>query len=179
MTDFKERLKVYSKNKKNIAITIICVLLLILIVFGESGDKALSEDSTSEKASQSAADYTKQLEKHLEGLLEKVDGAGDVKVMITLESCYENVYAKGYSAQKEEDGELVQSNTAEEYIIVKNGSNTEECVVIKVYEPVIKGVAVVAEGAGNIHVKSAITETVCALFNISSAKVSVIKGYKE
>ena len=28
------------------------------------------------------------------GLLETIDGAGEVEVMITLESCYENVYLK-------------------------------------------------------------------------------------
>jgi phenylalanyl-tRNA synthetase beta chain len=59
---------------------------------------------------------------------------------------------------------------------VVKGSDGENGVVIKVYEPVIKGVAVVAQGADNIKVRSAITEAVCALFNISSAKVSVSKG---
>ena len=47
--------------------------------------------------------------------------------------------------------------------------------MIKVYEPTVKGVAVVAEGADNINVKTAITDTVCALFDISTAQVSVEK----
>ena len=64
-------------------------------------------------------------------------------------------------------------------MIVKSGSGTEECLVVKVYEPVVKGVAVVAEGADNAQVKKAITETVCALFDISTNKVSVIKKYEE
>jgi stage III sporulation protein AG len=60
-------------------------------------------------------------------------------------------------------------------VIVKQGSNNEECLVIKVYEPRVKGVAVIAQGADNINVKQAITDTVCALFDISSASVSVEK----
>ena len=47
--------------------------------------------------------------------------------------------------------------------------------MVKVYEPAIKGVAVVAQGADNIKVKNAIIQTVCAVFNISSARVSVEK----
>ena len=47
--------------------------------------------------------------------------------------------------------------------------------MVKVYEPTVKGVAIVAEGADDVNVKTAITETVCALFGISSAKVSVEK----
>ena len=113
------------------------------------------------------------------GILEKIDGAGEVEVMITLESCYENVYAKGYSTQSDVDEAGAQSQITEEYVIVKNGSSTEECLVVKVYEPKIKGVAVVAEGADNAQVKKAITDTVCALFDISSNKVSVIKKYEE
>jgi stage III sporulation protein AG len=51
--------------------------------------------------------------------------------------------------------------------------------VVKVYEPTVKGVAVIAEGADSITVKTAITEMVCALFNISTAQVSVEKMCKE
>ena len=95
--------------------------------------------------------------------------------MLTLESSYENVFAKGYST-KEDKGETDEKKEfQEEYIIIKNGSSNEECLVVKVYEPAIKGVAVVAQGADNIKVKNAITQTVCALFNISSARVSVEK----
>ena len=60
-------------------------------------------------------------------------------------------------------------------MIVKNGSGVEECLVVKVFEPKIKGVAVICQGGDDLAVKKAITETVCALFDISSASVSVTK----
>lgn len=93
--------------------------------------------------------------------------------MITLENCYENVYAKGYNEKQDSEENSQKYESEEDYIIVKNGSNNEECLVIKVYEPTVKGVAVIAEGAGNAKVKNAITQTVCALFDIDSTKVSV------
>ena len=93
--------------------------------------------------------------------------------MLTLENCYENVFAKGYNEKKDNKSDSQKIESEEEYIIVKNGSNNEECLVVKVYEPTVKGVAVIAQGAGNTQVKNAITQTVCALFDISTAKVSV------
>lgn len=122
-----------------------------------------------------AEQYIKQTEKNLQKLLGEIDGAGNVKVMLTVDTCYENVYAKGYNskARKTENG--TENELSEEYIIVKNGSNSEECLVIKVFEPTVKGVAVIAEGADSIKVKTAITDTVCALFDISTSQVSVEK----
>ena len=95
--------------------------------------------------------------------------------MITLENCYENVFAKGYKEKNDNKTDSQKSESEEEYIIIKNGSNTEECLVVKVLQPTVKGVAVIAQGAGNAQVKTAITQTICALFDISTAKVSVEK----
>ena len=82
---------------------------------------------------------------------------------------------KGYSTKEKAAGESREVETDEEYITVKKGSNNEECLIVKVYEPSIKGVAVVAEGADSPAVKKAITETVSAVLSISSAKISVEK----
>ena len=122
-----------------------------------------------------SSQYIEKTEKELEALLENISGAGDVRVMITLENCYENVYAKGYKEKSDNKTDSQKSESEEEYIIVKKGSSNEECLVVKVYEPTVKGVAVIAQGAGNTQVENAITQTVCALFDISTAKVSVEK----
>ena len=162
-------------SKKNIAMIVLAVVVLLLLLFSElSGDEA-KEKNIDSNATVYAEDYIKETEKRLEGVLSGLSGAGKVKVMITLESCYENVYAKGYTSKSKEGENEESQETAEEYIIVKQGSNNEECLVIKVYEPRVKGVAVIAQGADNINVKQAITDTVCALFDISSASVSVEK----
>lgn len=178
MIKLVSRFKELPDRKRNIILCIIGAIALLIIVVSEL---FAGEDipSPQENRSEYAEDYIERTEKELCSILEDIDGAGRVEVMITLESCYENVYAKGHSTQKDVDDSGEQSQLTEEYVIVKNGSGTEECLVIKVYEPVVKGVAVVAEGADNAQVKKAITETVCALFDISSNKVSVIKKYEE
>ncbi len=174
MNDIKNKLKSLPDNKKRVLLIVIGVVSLVFLVIFESADSTKKEVNT-ERVNTLPEVYIENTEKQLKSILSQVADAGEVHVMITLESCYENVYAKDYTSKIEEQKDSSDSDIVEELVVVKN-SNGEEGVVVKVYEPVIKGVAVVCEGADNIKVKSAITETVCALFDISSAKVSVTKG---
>lgn len=175
MSEILKRIKSLNFSKKNIVLFVSALAALLILLFGEFMNTDTTERAEVKNTSLYAAQYTEETEKELETLLGKISGAGKVKAMVTLESCYENVYAKGYSSKNEQDEQKDKNEMSEEYIIVKNGSNNEECLVVKVYEPTVKGVAIVAEGADNVTVKAAITQTVCSLFDISSAKVSVEK----
>lgn len=173
MNDLLKNLKKIKIGKKNTVLIMGAVLISLLLLGSELFSSENSEPISKEDTSRYSAQYIEKTEKNLETLLEKISGAGEVKVMITLENCYENVYAKGYNEKQDSEENSQKYESEEDYIIVKNGSNNEECLVIKVYEPTVKGVAVIAEGAGNAKVKNAITQTVCALFDIDSTKVSV------
>ena len=177
MNDLIIKLKKLKLPKKNLTLIILSVAAVIALSIGEltgGGKEPVSAENTAEFS----ARYVSETEKQLESILRSIDGAGRVTVMITLESCYENVYAIKESYVEERDDASSKKESEEEYILVKNGSSNEECLLVKVFEPQIKGVAVVAEGADSSSVKNAITQTVCALFNISSAKVSVEKMEK-
>lgn len=160
------------KNKRSIALIFVAVLaVLLLLSSAESGEKSGAKSETGV----SAQEYTKDLEKRLEKLLSGIEGAGEVEVMISLESCYENVYLAENSEEEKTDGDSSLLQKEEAYVKLKKGTGYEECVVVKVYEPKVKGVAVTAEGAGSAAVKKALTDTVCAVFSISSTRVSVEK----
>ncbi len=175
MSEILNKIKDIKIGKKNILLIAICVFMILVI----TGSELFTDDekivSATENTPEFSSQYIEKTEKELEKLLGEISGAGNVKVMITLESCFENVYAVGENIKEEKNENNYESEIQEEYIIIKNGSSTEECLVVKVYQPVVKGVAVVAEGADNSSVKNAITQTVCALFDINSTKVSVEK----
>lgn len=175
MSEILKKFKGIKLNKKSLYLILGVVLALILLFAGEMGGSTSEREASVTDTATYSAEYIKKTEKELEAMLSEISGAGDVKVMITLESCYENVYAKAYNSEQEQNEKSTEEVLEEEYVILKNGSSNEECLVIKVYEPKIKGVAVVCRGGDNVSVKKAITETVCALFDISSAKVSVTK----
>lgn len=163
-----------GKNKKNIMVILCATLALLLLAVSEIADNEESAGNMNNYVSSEA--YIKEQEKKLCELLEKIDGVGDVEVMITLESCYENVYLKDKNLKTETGNGDFKEETDETYIMAKTSSNTQEGVIIKVYEPVVKGVAVVATGGENEKVKMAIIETVSAVFNIDSTNISVEKG---
>ena len=127
MIKLVSRFKELPDRKRNIILCIIGAIALLIIVVSEL---FTGEDipSPQENRSEYAEDYIERTEKELCSILEDIDGAGRVEVMITLESCYENVYAKGHSTQKDVDDSGEQSQLTEEYVIVKNGSGT---VIIK------------------------------------------------
>ena len=175
MNDLFENLKNLKIGKKNIVLVAVAILIIFLLLISEFLTPENTESISKENTEIYSSQYIEKTEKELEALLENISGAGNVKVMLTLENCYENVFAKGYSEKNDNKTDSQKSESEEEYIIIKNGSNNEECLVVKVYEPTVKGVAVIAQGAGNTQVKNAITQTVCALFDISTAKVSVEK----
>ena len=106
----------------------------------------------------------------LTDVLSAMDGVGACEVMITLNETNENVYAQNSSEKTEEN----KSEYESEYVI-HSGENGDDPVLIKQYFPQVKGVAVVCTGGDDIRVKENIVNSVTALFNISSNRISVSK----
>jgi stage III sporulation protein AG len=175
MNELKDVFSKFSKNKKNLVLIMFSLLAVVLLIASEFTTTNNSNDEINVKTGVSSTEYIKSQEKKLKTLLESIDGAGEVEVMITLESCYENVYLKDSSLKTQSTKGELKEEQEDTYIMAKTGSNTQEGVIIKVYEPVVKGVAVVATGGDSEKVKMAIIETVSAVFNINSVNISVEK----
>ncbi|MBE6751574.1 MAG: hypothetical protein E7556_03495 [Ruminococcaceae bacterium] len=175
MIEIKEVFKNLSNNKKNIVLIICAVLALVLLVVSGFSEETGNSEEVNVKLNVSSEEYIKEQEEKLKELIEKIDGAGETEVMITLESCYENVYLKDSNLKTESTEGVFKEEQEENFVMAKTGSNTQDGVIIKVYEPVVKGVAVVATGGDNEKVKMAIIETVSAVFNINSTNISVEK----
>ena len=176
MMKIKDALKSLTASKKNLALAVFSVVAVIFLLASElSGEVQKEKGEANISAGISAEEYIEEQEKRLALLLEKIDGAGEVEVMITLETCYENVYLKDSSLKTESTKGVFKEEVEDNFIITKNGSDAQNGVLIKVYQPVIKGVAVVATGGDNESVKMAIIETVSAVFNINSTNISVEK----
>ncbi len=161
-------------------------LLLIAVLF-VSGIAALalselpsfkadeSETLTEAVTGVDTQEYVKKLEERLVSIVSSIEGAGYTKVMITLESGSEDVYLYNSDyGENQKSGEESDYEQKKEYVVVED-SRGEGGIVVMVEEPMVRGVAVVCEGADSQSVKQQIIQTVTALFNISSARVSVAK----
>ena len=169
----------------DIAIAVFFGVMLILagdMVFG-GGENAETENETV-KNNVSDNDYLSKLEEKTKGLLSQVDGAGNVDVMITLNSEGESVYArenKKSASQTEEsaqqgDSRGIESKTEESTVVtVNNGDGSTSPVVIKEMTAEISGIVIVAEGGDNVLVKDSLIRAAQALFGVPANKVEVFK----
>lgn len=162
-----EKFKVDKKSLIVIIIGIIGVILLVVseLIPQESRDK--KQDAEESTVSITYSDYEKDVEQRLESLISKIDGAGSVSVMVTLDCTVESVYAQ---EEKASGGESISRE--KEYVIIKN-SDGESGILLKTTQPKIRGVAVVCSGGGSAVVKQNITNIVTAVLGISSARVNI------
>lgn len=128
--------------------------------------------------------YIKEMEAKAESLLSGVNGAGRVKVMITLRASSEQVVEKDMpvtrSQTSEQDSQggsrMVSEFATEDATVYRKGNGYEEPYVVKTLSPSVEGVVVVAEGAGNGEVNKNLSEAVQILFGVEAHRVKVLKA---
>lgn len=164
----------------------VCAVFLIVVSLPDTKDTEMELGSRGENLETNASMdendiYVDKMEKRLAEILELIDGAGKVEVMITLSSSSETVINKDESNEisyEKEDGESQRENQnsswKEETVMVDEDGN-QKPYVVKTMEPIVEGVIVVMEGGDNPVVNSAITEAVQALFHVEAHKIKVLK----
>ena len=143
-----------SKFKIEYLLILVFAVVLLIIFTGGSSNDDVKQVSTIDS-------YVEALEKKLSLALSKIDGAGKVSVVISVESGMQTVLA---TEKTTENGV-----TREEPFTV--GGKT---VVIKETYPEITGVLIVAKGANNLSTKVAIINATAALLDIESNKIQVL-----
>lgn len=128
--------------------------------------------------------YVEVMEKELEELLTCMEGAGKVKVMITLQSTGEDIVEKDRPATRsnrtENDGAGGSRNTndmdsGETTVFITDAEGRQIPYVRKTMQPSVAGVAVMAQGGGNEAVRQNISEAIQALFGIDANKIKIAK----
>lgn len=169
-------------HKKN-ALFFLGIAGILLIFFS---DGLFSESKTKQKnvsatnqTQQNACEYVKNLETRLTDTLANVAGAGKVRVMITLDTTGENVYAQNEQMAAETKGEgenNQQKSTREsEHVLVNAADRSETPLLETEWMPEIKGVAVVCEGGGDIMVVGRITDLVGVVLGLPTNRICVTK----
>ena len=151
-------------NKKTLYAFIIILSVLIALFLALYFAK---KDDKTESSSYIFNDYITATEKRLSETLSKVQGAGAVSVMITVESGMETVIAMK-SLTTETDGK----KTVEETPVLVNGKT----VTLKELYPKISGVLVVAEGAKNISVMNKLLQATSSFLGISIKNIEILSA---
>lgn len=114
------------------------------------------------------------LEERLSQTLSKVQGAGDVTVMLTVQGGSRQVLAQDEkSSHKADGGSETQSTT----VVVSGASGTGNSpVLVQQLYPRFQGALVVCSGGENAGVRLKLMEAVSALTGLGTDKISICKG---
>ena len=160
------------------------VLLLVIVMPVEKTEKKESgvtqmqtavEDTAVKSGLESADDATEALEKRLEETLSLIDGAGEVRVMITLKDTGEKVVEKDITRRTDTDAGGSQNTDQSQSSVYAREGNTETPYISNELTPQVEGVLVVAQGGGNSLVKQNILQSVMALFPLEAHKITIVK----
>lgn len=180
-----------KSGKEKITIVVLIGILLLVISLPVSQNQSdKTGDGTSDTGAQqtgslseSAGSYEEYLEEKLEKVLKKVEGVGEVKVVITVKNTSEKIIAadtdSSESVINETDSAGGVRSTTE-----KSNSNTNiyydtstgsAPYITKENMPEVEGVIIVAKGGGDGTVCANITSAVEALLGVPTHKIKVLK----
>ena len=189
--DFKKLKNEVSKLFKNkymgniLAVLLVIGFILIAITILATGllngkNEVLTEENNT-KVNTTVSTYEDKQKIELTNILRKIDGVGEVDVMINFESGEEKVAAYDSTNQttktEETDtngGKRVsdqQNDTTKVVMSSESGGNSP--VILKTYKPKVIGVVITAEGAESSKVRYDIEKAVSSLYGISVEKVNV------
>lgn len=160
------------------------VLLLVIAMPVEKAQKKDSgmtqtqpaaEDETAESGQECADDSIAELESRLEETLSLIDGAGQVRVMITMKDTGEKVVEKDITCRTDAASGGSQNTEQSQSSVYTRDGNTETPYISNEMTPQVEGVLVVAQGGGNSMVKQNILQSVMALFPLEAHKITIVK----
>jgi len=177
-----------GKNKKAVRYIVVLgiagILLILLSEFLPSGAK--NQGTAADEASPlvfSQEEYISSLENKILEIVTAIDGVGEARVMVTLKSTVEYVYATEenvtMSSVEENDetsnrGELFQS-FEEAFVFVEDINGKKQALYVTQILPEIKGVVVVCEGGDTLAVRNDVINALTTGLGIFSNNVYVTK----
>lgn len=173
-------------NDKYKKVIIIAGIIGIALIFFSGFIKSEKKDQEVNQKAESTSidDYVKQLEANLTNMVSCIKGAGDCKVMVTIENGAQTIYATEGKKNTEDtedssNGELKRRQKSDDsetkYITVKGPNGEEEALAITEVQPTVKGVVVVCSGGDDPEVQQRIINAVTTALNINTKRVCVTK----
>ena len=196
--------KVFSKNldengKKKLETLVAFVIILIITIVSINviwkGDEKPKEDQVvydrklatiPNENTTEVANVENTLESNLENILSKINGVGEVKVLISYVESSEvvamyNENTKNTSTQEEDSGggkRVINETDTQKDIIYKEENGEKLPITQKVISPKIEGAIIIAQGAADANTKNNIIQAVEAVTGIATHKIQVFEMKK-
>ena len=186
MQDFMQKIKEKKLKRSDWLILVLAGIFILIIALptdtkekkqAEEAKENISKENNTMEASKD------EIERKLEDILEKIDGAGDVKVMITYQDSGTQVVEKDKNTSEnsleESDSTGGVRSTKEQQLqestVYEEADAGNTPFVSKELLPKVEGILIVASGGDNQKVKQNISEAVLALFQVEAHRIKIVK----
>lgn len=150
------------------ALIVVAVGALLMALPTGSGRNA--GEASAETGTGTAEDFDLEgFETRLAEALSRVDGAGETRVVLTLEGGARSVLAR----DSQTDGDGSGSSTV---VTVGRGSGNQSVVPVQTMTPSFRGALVVCPGGGDPLVRLRLSQAVAALTGLGSDRISICQG---
>ena len=129
-----------------------------------------SEQEPSEPVEPSRA-VERSLEEKLEALLGRIEGAGQVSVLLTEKEGSQTLYQTDSQTDADESG----SRRTDDTVLIEDENRTESGLVRQTLGPVYRGAVILCQGADDPTVKLAVVEAVRCVTGLGADQISVQK----
>lgn len=187
--------KTEGNSKKTIENLVVFVIILVVTIVAinmiwkedkqnpseQDDTKVLAQKNQTIQEKESQVVEQNELEQKLEAILSKIEGAGNVEVLITYSQSSElvPVYNESSTVSTTEESDQqggtrkIEENTTQKEVIYEENSGQKELVTQKVINPKVEGAIILAEGAEDSTVKTNIVQAVEAVTGIATHKIQV------
>ena len=159
------------KKYKYAAIVVLIGLALLLI----PGKSSQQETAAAPDPVRDDAAYVAEVEARLTQTLAQMQGAGEVRVMLTLKTGSETRYQTDISTTSETGDGRERSDREQKTVILSAGSAYDEAAVSAVEYPRFQGALVLCQGGNDPTVKLNCINAVSALTGLKSDQITVAK----
>lgn len=169
-----EKLRELLKDRKWAVFMTICgifgmLLIMISSLLPTEKHQPVAEAETSGSVAE-AEEYCRMTEKRLEEFLSSIEGAGEVKVYLTVGSGERYIYAsEGRTSRGESKNE-----EEKKYVIIGKGGE-KNALVETIEVPEISGAVIACDGGGSASVREQMYRSAAAALGISTSKIYVTK----
>jgi len=182
---------VEAKDKKIIIYLLMIVAVgALLMIWGRSERSPEAQTATEYQPILNqpypTPNYTRPervLEEEMEEFLSLVEGAGQVRVMVSALNGRETVFAvdttvnRSYTLEEDAQGgtrDMRQYNSQEQTVIITDRNGIDHPLILREIEARVEGVVIIAQGGDNPIVADALTRATMAVLGVEAHRVQVL-----
>ena len=160
-----EGVKKLWERYKYVGLAALVGMILLALPTGEPAKEEKTE----------TAAVSRDLEREMEEILSNIQGVGQVKVLLTMDSDGERQLAQDTEVAYSGTVEAPEDYSRTSSTVLLDGEAGDESLVVRTVYPTYRGALVVCSGGGEPSVKLTVTEAVAARTGLKSDCITVAK----